>query len=242
MIEFADILRLARSTEIVMLVIGAKQERISCHSALLGAYSGFFDAALFGPQSKLRSGSMELRKEQPHEIQQVVQWIYTGRLLPDENVRLESLWVLADKLVMYHLADDIMQQIFIFNVDNPLLATSVRYIYANTVPGSLLREYVAAEIRADGPLHPENLRCGSELQQWKEPITEGGDLLADQIDTGMFSRFYDVDVMHEPPRDEPVSYLFVMPSIDAKLYRLNQIEARSCSTTNPATAVVVYEE
>ncbi|RDL40621.1 uncharacterized protein BP5553_00600 [Venustampulla echinocandica] len=179
----------SRPTEMITLVIGAKEEKVPCHMALLGFYSEFFDAALYGdfptPQE------IGLPDESLEEVNVFVSWMYTGQIFPG-LVCDESLWILGDKLRSQYFANDIMHLLISKYANLPpdsghyIEAATADMVYSNTTSGSKLRKFVKEVILVEGPLSIDNSGGQKFKEDWKALIARGGDLVTDIALEGSF--------------------------------------------------------
>jgi hypothetical protein len=64
---------------VVTLIVGKKKERISCHKALLGFYSKFFESTLYGNFSEAVTKEVYLPEDKVEQISDFVSWLYSGQ-------------------------------------------------------------------------------------------------------------------------------------------------------------------
>ncbi|EPE31861.1 POZ [Glarea lozoyensis ATCC 20868] len=72
---------LAANSEIVTLIVGEEKVRITCHKALLGYFSRFFEAALYGGFSEAAAMEISLPDEKVENMKCFVAWLYIGSLM-----------------------------------------------------------------------------------------------------------------------------------------------------------------
>ncbi|EHK96793.1 hypothetical protein M7I_7500 [Glarea lozoyensis 74030] len=124
------------SSEKITLAVGEKAKPISCHKALLGFFSKFFESALYGSFAEASQTEMRLPEDDPELMSEFVAWLYSGQspsqidleeeeyceqepepaadcILVREDIeremRMLSLWILADKLGSPRLANNTMR-------------------------------------------------------------------------------------------------------------------------------------
>lgn len=173
----------------ITLVIGWKEEKVVCHKVLLGFYSEFFDAALYGNFSSPQE--IKLPDESLETVTIFVSWMYTGQVLPGPVLN-ESLWILGDRLRSQYFVNDIMHLLLAKYTDvegryyGLLEAAAADLAYRNTTSGSKLRKFIKDIILTNPPLSftPEEIPTFG--QDWKALITRGGDLVVDVALHGSF--------------------------------------------------------
>jgi hypothetical protein len=78
------------------LLVGQSKTKFTCHKALLGYFSEFFDAACYGLFVEAELATIELPEETKEQISTFIAWVYSGHL--QSNLSPQEIWVLADKL------------------------------------------------------------------------------------------------------------------------------------------------
>jgi len=123
------------------LIVGPSKTQLSCHKILLGYYSDFFFAALYGGFKEAHANEIELPDEDVENIKKFIGWVYTGDMascykLPsstnlenstDEKKQcivgdMSELWVLGDKLLASRFKNNIM--LFIMRLSRRVLLTA----------------------------------------------------------------------------------------------------------------------
>jgi len=129
------------------LIVGPSRTRLSCHKALLGYYSDFFFAALYGGFKESDANKIELPEENVENVKKFIGWVYTGdmvavdKLLSPSNLEnstneekqciaddMSKLWVLGDKFLASIFKNNVM--LFIMGLFRTiyLTATVAEYV------------------------------------------------------------------------------------------------------------------
>ncbi|TVY35119.1 hypothetical protein LSUB1_G006513 [Lachnellula subtilissima] len=187
-----DISRLlARCPDVVTLIVGPGQAKITCHTTLLGFKSEYFDAACFGGFQPSESGEIRMLEECPEAVSVFVSWLYTGRI-PSCSTPPLALWILGDALRSPEFTNEAMHALFVECEQDVIKAETAEYIYANTSRGSKLRTFVKDLVLQESPLGygqdsgDENRQSSAYENAWKELIRQGGDLVVDVAMEGSF--------------------------------------------------------
>lgn len=157
----------------VALIVGKEEVKIMCHKTLLGYYSEFFEASLYGDFKGAHTGEVILPEESPDVVGAFISWLYTGCIIWDgEAVERQfdepysegippavGLWVLGDKFLSPQFTNAVMDSIIAHFADNGVLeAKTAEFAYENTIDGSKLRRFIKDLIETEGPISPTN--CG----------------------------------------------------------------------------------
>ncbi|TVY87224.1 hypothetical protein LAWI1_G007185 [Lachnellula willkommii] len=184
---------LVRCPDITTLIIGPDQKRITCHKALLGFKSEYFDAACFGTFTSSEVGEIQLEEENTEAVSVFVAWLYTGRIPLSCTVTPAALWVLGDKLRSPGFANEAMHFLFRDHAENWCRAVIAEYVYDNTTSGSKLRSFIKDLILNEGPLSKEaGVASVADRENWRALIRRGGDLLVDISLEGSFDKCFDI--------------------------------------------------
>lgn len=193
--EIADLDRLSSCSEIAMLIVGPSETKLSCHKALMGFFSEFFDAALYGNFKEGETNTVRLPEEAPDDVVAFVAWIYSGHIECDLNAA--RLWTLGDRLRSPDFCNDVMYLLmdtygsYTRDSGQWLSAATVDYIYDHTTEESALRRFVRDNIISDGPLCERALKEQSDREGFKEEwiglIRRGGDVVVDVAMVAGFS-------------------------------------------------------
>lgn len=193
--QFNQLCRLSNCPEIATLLVGPLKTHLTCHKALLGFYSEFFDAALYGRFREGESSIVELPEELPEEIVAFLAWIYSGTI--ESNLNVVNLWVLGDRLGSPLFCNDAMY-LFMNTYGSTLSeggqwlsAKTVDYVYSQTSENSALRCATRDVLRGEGPLcdralaaHPNDDHYETE---WSSLIFRGGAIVFDVATVSSFS-------------------------------------------------------
>ncbi|EPE31778.1 POZ [Glarea lozoyensis ATCC 20868] len=214
------------SSEKITLAVGEKAKPISCHKALLGFFSKFFESALYGSFAEASQTEMRLPEDDPELMSEFVAWLYSGQspsqidleeeeyceqepepaadcILVREDIeremRMLSLWILADKLGSPRLANNTMRCILHMYQESFSTSFEAELVFNNTAPGSKLRLLFRDIIAADGPLLLGRRGSGkehqdkSESERWLLLLAKGGDLVKDCVMTGFTTPIKDYE-------------------------------------------------
>ncbi|CZS93522.1 uncharacterized protein RCO7_10576 [Rhynchosporium graminicola] len=72
--------RLFTCPDIVTLLVGPNEVRLTAHRAILAFTSDFFDATLYGSFKKAQSNIMRLPEETPARVAAFLAWSYSGSI------------------------------------------------------------------------------------------------------------------------------------------------------------------
>lgn len=176
----------------IILVLGSK--KIPCHKALLGYYSEFFDAALFGNFSEATQDEMVIL-EDVEPMKAFIGWLYTGQIESERSS--EELWILGDRLQSKRFTHESMHLLFSTYWEASLCPYTVDLVYRNTIAGSKLRQFIRDAAVAFGPVcSKEKIEKAwaddhtspdrqSHLVDWKTLIQAGGEFIWDICSVGL---------------------------------------------------------
>jgi hypothetical protein len=193
---------------ITTLLTGSSKSQSSCHKALLGFYSDFFYAALYGGFKEAATKKITLSEHVAEEVQVFVSWVYTGRIAGE--VKPEKLWVLGDNLGSPLFMNEAMHLLFRKYDGNWIFADDADYVYKNTAQGSKLREFILEVILTNGPLSV-GAKCdgGGDIDNWCSLIRRGGDIVVDVARKGCFSKVDEKE--EEVPYDPKYQDKYLVP-------------------------------
>lgn len=182
------------SSELVQLVVSADALELTCHKALLGYFSAFFDAAFYGDLQEAHTNKIYLPEESVDEVRAFVAWIYSGHI--ESQVNPEQLWVLGDKFQSPLFSNEVMHTMFRIYDDSirypgaNLRAEAAEIVDKRTSMKSKLREFVVDYIISHGPLRPElmgDMDKGTDYElDWRNFIRGGGDFVLELACTTSF--------------------------------------------------------
>ncbi|KJX96136.1 hypothetical protein TI39_contig804g00010 [Zymoseptoria brevis] len=145
--------------EIVELTVGMGRDRetLKVHKGVICHYSGYFDKALNGGFKEATTGKILLPEEQVGLFKRLIHWLYTGKIEVDSPDFTQGsivcrLWGLADRraipLLMNMCIDTLRDRIALtWNVPSN---GTLNMVYESTIPGSLLRAFLADVIAKTG--------------------------------------------------------------------------------------------
>ncbi|KAI4852460.1 hypothetical protein E4T44_01472 [Aureobasidium sp. EXF-8845] len=113
-----------------------------------GPFLDYFRGAFNGHFSEATNRKISLEDERIDVFSIVNQFVYTRELsdLVDTNLKWETLirvWIFGDKYLMPSLQNKVMSVLIAKNAKTNVVPTlCVKFIYANTVPGSPLRRFM----------------------------------------------------------------------------------------------------
>lgn len=198
--------------ETVTFIVGPDKQRMSCHRALLGYYSRYFDGMLFGTFPEARKDEIEL-DEDPDHVSAFIKWCYSGHTgdlfkddavfdpdlttEPNEDCTMPAapLWIFADRIMATSFANAAMSLCRSYCADHYITASAVEHVYANTLSSHKLRTFVRDTVIAEGPLHKKQEK-NYDQKVWVILLARGGDLVTDCIMEGFNKDAEDV------PEDE----------------------------------------
>jgi hypothetical protein len=138
--------RCISSGGVVSIFVSPKRKEYIVHKKLLCKKSEYFAKAL---QDGFKEGE-ENKLYQPDEsagaFDLFVRWIYTGTLSDLNGLNTTAyleLYVMADKMCLTVLKNEVMDRIRVNSSKWSLSADQVEYLYNNTQPNSLLRKLAA---------------------------------------------------------------------------------------------------
>jgi hypothetical protein len=67
------------SPNMVFLLVGPNEFKISCHKSLLGFFSKFFESALYDSSSEATRAEVHMLEESVSQIREFVAWLYTSQ-------------------------------------------------------------------------------------------------------------------------------------------------------------------
>jgi len=121
------------------------------HKDFLCYYSPYFDAALNGRFAEGETQTIDLEDVHPKVFALFVQWLHAQKALDNKaaeicpgSLILSNLWILADRLLIPTLQNEVIvayEKALVAYKKRPT-ETTLDYIYKNTTPGSLLRQYI----------------------------------------------------------------------------------------------------
>lgn len=171
---------------------------MTCHKALLGFYSKYFEGMLYGSFAESAQAEIELPEDGEDVMGAFVTWIYSGNIFTCSQLSVfnregidkrqitlrdipERLWVLGDKLLCPMFTNDAMKLLrrrYEVSFLGPLAAG---YVYDNTHPESKLRLFNKDLIFHEGPLN--KLRdYVSNMKAWTALLEKGGELARDCVE------------------------------------------------------------
>ncbi|EKD17265.1 hypothetical protein MBM_04842 [Drepanopeziza brunnea f. sp. 'multigermtubi' MB_m1] len=171
-------LSLKNSQQLVTLFAAAEEQKFVVHKEFACHYSPVLKAAFNSQFMEGQTQEYRLRDTTKEALHQLVHWFYFQKLDtmelteknrydgPEnyieermaENIILAKTWVLADKLLIGKLQDQIIDEIVRIRDHSHLLSSSVlKYVYDNTPEGSPLRRlYVDLFVRYGKPRRYES--------------------------------------------------------------------------------------
>ncbi|KAK0112499.1 hypothetical protein ONS96_001735 [Cadophora gregata f. sp. sojae] len=125
----------------------AKWHTFQVHKNYLCHYSPYFRAALTGPFIESSDQSVQLEDTSPSIFGIFVNWLYTQTLINKSSEQplsshLFKLWILADKMLIPRLQNDILSMLEEARKSKGLPSAVFAYVYENTAEGSVLRRYI----------------------------------------------------------------------------------------------------
>lgn len=185
---------LQNCSTITTLLVGPNQVKLTCHKALLGHFSHYFNGALYGGFREAVTQEIQLLDDKPEAIGAFITWVYSGQV--ESFLGAEELWVLGDKLQSPAFANEAMHLIYSIYGLNPsdggtwLTAAAADYVWNNTGDESRLRIFMKELISHDGPLCQRALETTSESakmkEDWHKLIEDGGELVLEIFRSGSF--------------------------------------------------------
>ncbi|PMD39676.1 hypothetical protein L207DRAFT_583536 [Hyaloscypha variabilis F] len=165
------------SNSLVTFIVGKEGEtgKFTAHKEVVCYHSKVLNAAF--NSTSVEGQTQTYRLEDTSEVFKLfMQWIYFQRLTLKqrddtrklekgeynaESLSLVALWVLADKFCMPRLQNFTLKTIEDISEKHSSICTpSFNYVYENTAPGSLLRQYLVASLAwVDEEILPLGLRC-----------------------------------------------------------------------------------
>ncbi|PVH71817.1 hypothetical protein DL98DRAFT_577183 [Cadophora sp. DSE1049] len=127
----------------------AKWHTFQLHKNYLCHYSPYFRAALTGPFIESEDQQVKLEETSPSVFGIFVNWLYTQTLVNKSSEQplsshLFKLWILADKLLIPRLQNDILSMLEAARKSKGLPSAVFGYVYENTTEESMLRKYIVA--------------------------------------------------------------------------------------------------
>ncbi|KAI4782740.1 hypothetical protein E4T52_02336 [Aureobasidium sp. EXF-3400] len=133
---------------IVTVEVGAEKKPFLIHKDLLVFYSDYFRGAFNSAFSEAIQGKISLVDERVDVFNIVNKFVYTRQLSDnvDSDLQWEILirtWIFGDKYLMPSLQNSVMSILLEKGLKQNFVPTGqLKFIYNNTVPGSLLRKMV----------------------------------------------------------------------------------------------------
>lgn len=168
--------RLSACPPIVTLIFGHDKTKVTCHKALLGHYSEYFDAMFYGSFVEAGKDEFDMTQENAEHMAAFTTRIYTGTIMNEDVL---ALWVLGDKLRSPAFTNEVMHLVFSKYEYDSLYASDTEYVYRNCPKEAKLRKFVKELILCKGPLSSP---C--YLEEWLALLAQGGDLVTDIIGEG----------------------------------------------------------
>ncbi|KAL2074397.1 hypothetical protein VTL71DRAFT_8175 [Oculimacula yallundae] len=158
--------------EVVQILVGPTEAKLSCHKALLGFTSEFFDAALCGDFRESKTNIVRLPEETPEAVAGFLTWACSGHI--ESPTCPEELWALGERLRSPKFMDEVMHLIFAVygRYERWLSARGAEVACDQTMPESKLRKYVFRNVSLHGPLCKAAIK--DEFSFKKEGIFERG--------------------------------------------------------------------
>jgi hypothetical protein len=199
--------RITLSPEIVTLVVGAAQDRVSCHKTLLGFYSQYFEAALYSGFSESISSEMPLPEDNFAGAQKFVAWLYTGRVSwvageSPVDMRLDNgdgyesgnhddkkcefysgetvtahTWIFADRMMAPRFANYAMEILCDLYDEQDCSAHEAVYAFENSIPNSKIRHFFRDMIAYAGPFSPKRDLPWGSHDAWEKVLERGGEVV-----------------------------------------------------------------
>lgn len=123
-------------------------ETFKVHKNFICYYSPFFDAAFNGDFAEGESQEMEFHEVDLQTFGMFVNWLYTQSIVLSDHSQpccrfLLYLWILADRILVPKLQNQIIRQLDERRVlEKRLPSSSFNFVYEHTTEGSLLRKYI----------------------------------------------------------------------------------------------------
>ncbi|WEW60202.1 hypothetical protein PRK78_005687 [Emydomyces testavorans] len=145
-----------RGVPVITITVGESKAQFQAHKDLLCEKSPFFNGALTHDFKEAAENAISLPEDNPDTFERFLQWLYSGSfslsgIATDEEVderylQLSELYVLADKLEVPHLKNDVIDELFVMkrHPDKPPQAEVISYVYENTGEKSPLRKLMVA--------------------------------------------------------------------------------------------------
>ncbi|KAK0124524.1 hypothetical protein ONS95_009473 [Cadophora gregata] len=194
--------------DIVTISVGPSQKELTCHKALLGFTSEFFDAALYGNFKESQTNIIPLPEENPNVVAGFLTWAYTGHI--ESSSTAEELWVFGDRIASPRFMNEAMHLIFaIYGRHERWLSAKGAFVaYNHSAPISKLRSFVENYVDIHGPLceeaiNSEAFHLGNHEYErdWQALIEEGGKLTVDiALGNGVRHQGFAWDEDCVPPR------------------------------------------
>merc|ERR1712093_339825 len=92
--------------EIVTLLVGPNETKMTAHKAILAFNSAFFEAALYGKFKESQTNTIALPQDSFQTISAFLTWAYSGQI--EASCSVEELWVLGDRLRSPHFTNEVM--------------------------------------------------------------------------------------------------------------------------------------
>ncbi|KAG4435845.1 hypothetical protein IFR05_008671 [Cadophora sp. M221] len=177
--------------DIVTLLVEPGEAKLTCHKAILGFTSEFFDADLYDHFEESQVDTFRPRKtniirlpnETPEAATGFLTWVYTGHI--ESSTSAEELWTLGDRLLSPMFMNEVMSLIFAIYGRHVhwLRAKGRDHAFKRSPPGSKVRKFVCDYVDYHGPLCPQAIKdCdnkdGMYERDWLTFIKEGGELVS----------------------------------------------------------------
>ncbi|PQE03952.1 50s ribosomal l17 protein [Rutstroemia sp. NJR-2017a BVV2] len=146
------LIALSRSlgNETVTLIVGKKRKEFTVHKQLLCDSCGYFRGAFDGSFKEGQEGKIYLVEESEGAVAIFVEWLYQSRIRPTIHETylqdLFKLYVMAEKIILDELADQVMDAIFLCFSDDTvydyLTTEMANYMWENTQKKSPMRTFI----------------------------------------------------------------------------------------------------
>lgn len=230
------------------LVIGPQTARIECHKSLLGYYSAFFAAALYGgfAEGSPDAVEMNLPNDDESQVRASVEWSYTGGVFNSisgqefpsprtvgkyQSHFTDKLWIFADKILAPQFANDIMNFLFLKYANGAVGAATAKLIFTEAPVKSKLRAFFVTQITTWGPFNESDIKEGprddERTKDWLDLVAEGGDLVKECTAAGGFHNAFE----NVHPSESPLALKYLQDEGKTTVAECCKSKALSSSPT-----------
>lgn len=163
--------------DIVTLLVGPSQHKMTAHRALLAFNSEYFEAAFYGSLKSVDSVYI-MPEAEVAGVRGFVSWTYTGvfkcfRTGSDQDYEeaLLKCWVTGDMLLAPQFVNEVMRGLCNWFGEDRVwpYVGSVRYIYNNTPPESVLLQFIKDVTKAWGPFRNDG-HNSEHKEKWAKSV------------------------------------------------------------------------